>query len=39
MIYRRGHKMIVEFAEAALPWVLLALFVAFSCRFGYNKEK
>lgn len=31
--------MVSDFMEAALPWILISLFVAISCLFISKKEK
>lgn len=36
----KGEKnMVVDFMEAALPWILLGLFVAISCSFISKTKK
>ena len=34
-----GKNMVVDFMGAALPWILLGLFVAISCSFMSKTEK
>lgn len=37
--FERRKNMVVDFMEAALPWILLGLFVAISCSFISKTKK
>lgn len=37
--FERRKNMVVDFMGAALPWILLGLFVAISCSFMSKTEK